>query len=77
MKNTIPCVEKKQILAKGFPEPIRTFSVIDEKDVEDIISITIGDNRLDASVEELNKEQLKKLKDDLCSALDNLENHMR
>ena len=77
VKNTIPCVEKKQILAKGFPEPIRTFSVIDEKDVEDIISITIGDNRLDASVEELNKEQLKKLKDDLCSALDNLENHMR
>lgn len=77
VKNTIPCVEKKQILAKGFPEPIRTFSVIDEKDVEDIISITIGDNRLDASVEELNKEQLKKLKDDLCSALDNLENHLR
>ena len=77
VKNTIPCVEKKQISAKGFPEPIRTFSVIDEKDVEDIISITIGDNRLDASVEELNKEQLKKLKDDLCSALDNLENHMR
>ena len=77
VKNTIPCVEKKQILAKGFPEPIRTFSVIDEKDVEDIISITIGDNRLDASVEELTKEQLKKLKDDLCSALDNLENHMR
>lgn len=77
VKNTIPCVEKKQILAKGFPEPIRTFSVIDEKDVEDIISITIGDNRLDASIEELNKEQLKKLKDDLCSALDNLENHLR
>ena len=77
VKNTIPCVEKKQILAKGFPEPIRTFSVIDEKDVEDIISITIGDNRLDASVEELTKEQLTKLKDDLCSALDNLENHMR
>ena len=77
VKNTIPCVEKKQISAKGFPEPIRTFSVIDEKDVEDIISITIGDNRVDASVEELNKEQLKKLKDDLCSALDNLENHMR
>jgi adenylate cyclase len=77
VKDTIPCVENKPIVAKGFSEPIRTFSVIDELENKKIISITIGDNRLDASMENLTKDQLEKLKLELSSALESIEIHTK
>ena len=64
-------------MAKGFSEPIRTFSVIDELENKKIISITIGDNRLDASMENLTKDQLEKLKLELSSALESIEIHTK
>ena len=76
IKDQIPCLESEKIKLKGITHPVRTFQVLNEKDDDSIISISMENSQFNARLKDLSAADSNELRTSLEAALEKLNRHI-
>ena len=72
VRDSIACVERDQIQAKGFAGEIRTFEAILDEENSSLLPVNIGRNQLTIPISDLSTSELQEIQTSLKAALEKI-----